>query len=366
MSPRSGTPPVRDVIVVGAGPAGLASAIAAKQAGLDCEVIERGVVVNSILHFPTNMGFFTTPELLEIGGLPFVTPYQKPTRDEALRYYRRAVDAYDLTVDLGHDVEAIHTVQDESGRPRLAVDTRHPHTGARRRVSKTVVVAVGAYECPNMLGVRGEDLPHVSHYYREAHPYYRKRVVIVGGKNSAAEAALELYRAGCHVTLVHRHAELGSGIKYWVRPDIENRIKEGSVEALFETRVAEIHETDVVVKGAAGRRTLPADAVFLLTGYHPDTTMLRRFGIDVDPKTMVPAHDPDTYETNVPNLFLAGQVISGIHSGLIFIENGRFHGEMVVKEIVRRLAARRDTPRRTERGDSPGGQDARKEITTSI
>ncbi len=340
MSQGSAVEPVRDVIVVGAGPAGLASAIAATQAGLDCEVIERGAVVNSILHFPTNMGFFTTPELLEIGGLPFVTPYQKPTRDEALRYYRRAVDAYGLTVDLGHDVEAIHRLQDAASGARLAVDTRHPHTGARRRLAKTVVVAVGAYECPNMVGVPGEDLPHVSHYYTEAHPYYRKRVVIVGGKNSAAEAALELYRSGCHVTLVHRHAELGSGIKYWVRPDIENRIKEGSVDALFETRVVEIHETNVVVEDAGGQRTLPADAVFLLTGYHPDTTMLQRFGIDVDPKTMVPSHEPDTYETNVPNLFVAGQVVSGIHSGLIFIENGRFHGEMVVKEIVRRLAAR--------------------------
>jgi thioredoxin reductase (NADPH) len=336
---------IRDVIVVGAGPAGLASAIAAKQAGLNCEVIERGAVVNSILHFPTNMGFFTTPELLEVGDLPFVTPYQKPTRDEALRYYRRTVDAFDLEVDLGHQVEAIEPVEDSAGHARLAVDTTHPHAGARRRLTKTAVVAVGAYECPNMVGVPGEDLPHVAHYYTEAHPYYRKRVVIVGGKNSAAEAALELYRSGAQVTLVHRHAELGSGIKYWVRPDIENRIKEGSVEALFETRLTEIQETHVVVEDAAGRRTLPADAVFLLTGYHPDISMLQRFGIEVDPTTMVPAHEPETYETNVPNLFVAGQVISGIHSGLIFIENGRFHGERVVREIARRLSAPSDAAR---------------------
>jgi len=194
----------------------------------------------------------------------------------------------------------------------------------------------------------------VSHYYTEAHPYYRKRVVIVGGKNSAAEAALELYRSGAQVTLVHRHAELGSGIKYWVRPDIENRIKEGSVEALFETRVVEIHEADVVVEDAAGRRTLAADAVFLLTGYHPDTSMLKRFGIDVDTTTMVPSHEPDTYETNVPNLFVAGQVISGIHSGLIFIENGRFHGERVMKEIVQRLAAGRARRPATVSQDRPG------------
>lgn len=354
---------VRDVIVVGAGPAGLASAIAAKQAGLSCEVIERGAVVNSILHFPKNMGFFTTPELLEVGGVPFVTPYQKPTRDEALRYYRRTVDVFDLEVDLGHEVESIRPVEGAAGHTLLAVDTTHPHAGSRRRLTRTAVVAVGAYECPNMLGVPGEALSHVSHYYTEAHPYYRKRVVIVGGKNSAAEAALELYRSGAHVTLVHRHAELGSGIKYWVRPDIENRIKEGSVEALFETRLTEIQETHVVVEDAGGRRTLPADAVFLLTGYHPDTSMLERFGIEVDPATMVPSHEPETYETNVPNLFVAGQVVSGIHSGLIFIENGRFHGERVVQEIARRLAAPRDTTTRasvrvTDQGGAhraPGG-----------
>ena len=332
---------IRDVIVVGAGPAGLASAIAAHQAGLDCEVIERGALVNSILRFPTNMVFFTTPERLEIGGLPFVTPYAKPTRDEALRYYRRAADTYNL--DVQFDLE-VQTIQLEVGRdavPQLAVETRHAHAGPSRRLARTAVVAIGAYERPNMLGVLGEDLPHVAHYYVEAHPYYHKRVVIVGGKNSAAETALELHRAGAHVTLVHRHAELGSGIKYWVRPDIENRIKEGSVTAHFNTRVVEIRPTEVAVEDADGPRVLPADAVFLLTGYHPDTAMLERFGIEVHPETMVPAHDPDTYESNVPNLFLAGQVISGIHSGLIFIENGRFHGEMVIKEIARRLAANR-------------------------
>ena len=332
---------LRDIVVVGAGPAGLASAIAARKAGLDCEVVERGAVVNSILHFPTNMVFFTTPELLEVGGLPFVTPYEKPTRDEALRYYRRVVDAYRLTVRLGVEVTGIGQDRDGADGPVLVVETRQPHAGSARLRARTVVVAVGAYECPNLLGVPGEDLPHVSHYYTEAHPYYRKRVVVVGGKNSAAEAALDLYRSGAEVTLVHRHGELGSGIKYWVRPDIENRIKEGSVTAHFETRVVGIRPTEVVVERDGARTTLPADAVFLLTGYHPDTAMLERFGIEVDDETMVPAHAPDTYETNVPNLFLAGQVITGIHSGLIFIENGRFHGEMVVKEIARRLTGGR-------------------------
>ena len=200
-----------------------------------------------------------------------------------------------------------------------------------------MVVAIGAYERPNLLGIPGETLPHVSHYYTEAHPFYRKKVVVVGGKNSAAEAALELYRSGVDVPLVHRHAELGSGIKYWVRPDIENRIKEGAVTANFNTRVVEIRPTEVVLENEGAQSTLTADAVFLLTGYHPNTDMLARFGVEFDTETLVPTHDSDTYETNVPNLFLAGQVLTGIHSGLIFIENGRFHGELVIKEIARRL-----------------------------
>ena len=328
---------VRDVIVIGAGPAGLATAIAARKAMLDCEVFERGALVNSILNFPTNMVFFTTPELLELGELPFVTPYAKPTRDEALRYYRRVVDVCGLVVQLGYEVVSVERQSWDDGEALFCLEIHHPDNGELRRLARTVVVAVGAYECPNVLGVPGEDLAHVSHYYTEAHPYYRKRVVIVGGKNSAAEAALELYRAGAHVTLVHRKAELGEGIKYWVRPDIENRIREGSVSARFETRVVEIRSTEVVVESSGQQHILPAEAVFLLTGYHPDTGMLRRFGIEVEAETMVPAHDSETYETNIPNLFLAGQVLSGVHSGLIFIENGRFHGGMVIKEIARRL-----------------------------
>lgn len=328
---------VRDVIVIGAGPAGLAAAIAARKASLDCETIERRTLVNSILNFPTNMVFFTTPELLELGELPFVTPYAKPTRDEALRYYRRVVDTYDLTVKLGYEVVAVRPHNGHDGESLLAVDISHPKHGQGSLMSKTVVVAVGAYECPNLLNVPGESLPHVSHYYTEAHPYYRKQVMVVGGKNSAAEAALELYRAGAHVTLVHRWSELGTGIKYWVRPDIENRIQEGSIAAHFESRVVEINTSDVVIEKLGKRYTLSTEAVFLLTGYHPDTAMLERFGVEVDAETMVPSHNPETYETNVPNVFLAGQVLSGIHSGQIFIENGRFHGSMVIQEVARRL-----------------------------
>ena len=219
---------LRDVIVVGAGPAGLATAIAAAKSGLSCQVIEKGALVNSLLHYPTEMVFFTTPELMEIGGMPFVSPYDKPTRLEALRYYRRVSDAYTLDIVFDETVVAITrdaSLPDPSGS--LVVDTRSAR-GVRRSVhGRTVVVATGAYDFPNRLGVPGEDLPHVSHYFTQPHPFFRKQVVVVGGKNSAAEAALELYRSGARVTIVHRGAAMGQSIKYWVKPDIDNRIKDG-------------------------------------------------------------------------------------------------------------------------------------------
>jgi thioredoxin reductase (NADPH) len=205
------------------------------------------------------------------------------------------------------------------------------------REARAVVLAIGYYDIPNRLGVPGEDLPHVNHYYTDAHPYYRQRVVVVGGKNSAAEACLELFRAGAHPTLVHRHAELGSTIKYWVRPDIENRIKEGSVKAHFESSVVEITPTHVVIDGAGGRQELPAEGVFLLTGYRPDTELMRRAGVNCDPDTLAPEMNPDTFETNVPNLFVAGGAVAGRHTGNIFIENGRFHGGKIIDALAQRL-----------------------------
>jgi thioredoxin reductase (NADPH) len=340
--------PVRDVLIVGAGPSGLATAIAAKTRGLDYLVVERGVLVNSIFHFPVHMVFFTTPELLEVGGLPLVTPYDKPTRLEALRYYRRVVDTYDLQISVHEEVlsieredEGVFAVTTRSTRPATEPG-RGPRVapGVVRRVrhARAVVLAIGYYDLPNVLGVPGEDLPHVNHYYSDAHPYYRQRVVVVGGKNSAAEAALELYRGGAHVTLVHRHPALGDSIKYWVRPDIENRIKEGSIAARFEACVVEIRPTEVVIEGPGGREALPAEAVFLLTGYHPDAELMTRAGIRCDPETLVPALDPVTFETNVPNLFLAGGAVAGKNTGSIFIENGRFHGEKIISVVADRLA----------------------------
>src|SRR5688500_7605296 len=333
---------VRDLLIVGAGPSGLATAIAARQRGLDYLILERGVLVNSVFNFPVHMVFFTTPELLEIGGLPLVTPYDKPTRLEALRYYRRVVDTYGIQISFH---EKVVDIAAEDGA--FAVTTRDARGAQRVRHARAIVLAIGYYDLPNVLGVPGEDLPHVSHYYTDAHPYYRQRVVVVGGKNSAAEAALELFRGGAKVTLVHRHATLGDSIKYWVRPDIENRIKEGSIAARFETSVVEIRPTGVVVEhhpsehpGQGGaREEIPAEGVFLLTGYHPDAELMRRAGVECDPDTLAPSLNAETVETDVPTLFLAGGASAGRATGTIFIENGRFHGETTIKAPAERPGA---------------------------
>jgi len=271
--PSAPPPPPYDVIVIGAGPSGLATAIAASKAGLRAVVVEKGALVNSLLHFPTDMVFFTTPELLEIGGLPFVSPHEKPTRQEALKYYRRVTDAFELEITFDDAVTGI--ARDDDGA--FAVKSQQ-----MIRRAKAVVIATGAYDIANRLGIPGEDLPHVSHYYREPHPFYRRRVVVVGGKNSAAEAALDLYRNGVAVTLVHRGEALGESIKYWVKPDIENRIKEGTITAKFRTRVTAITATDVEVEGPDGPGRIPADGVLLLTGYRSDTTLLRSIGAAID------------------------------------------------------------------------------------
>jgi bacillithiol disulfide reductase len=321
---------MRDLLIVGAGPSGLAAAIAAEQAGLDYEVLEKGVLVNSIFHFPRAMTFFTTPELLEIGGLPFVTPYEKPTQWEALRYYRRVADTYRLKIRFSC---AVSSVTPGDGGFSVVVEC----AGRKLRLeTRNVAVCTGYYDHPNRLDIPGENLPHVFHYYDEPHAYYRQDVVVIGGKNSAAIAALELCRAGARVTLVHRGVGLADSIKYWIRPDIENRIKDGTVRALFETRPREITTDAIVVEGPPGREALPAQAVFALTGYHPDTALLQGAGVEIDVATLKPRHDPDTLETNVRGLFIAGSVAAGRETSRIFIETGRFHGEAIVKTIGNR------------------------------
>jgi thioredoxin reductase (NADPH) len=348
---------VRDLLIVGAGPSGLSAGIAAKRHGLDYQILEQGVLVNSIYRFPPQMVFFTTPELLEIGGLPFISPYDKPTRPEALRYYRRVMDTFDLQIAFNETVTSITREPEEPrdiGGPSLfSVQTRASRGGSRVRQARNVVMAIGYYDHPNMLGIPGEMLPHVHHYYGEPHPFYRQRVVIVGGGNSAAESALEMHRAGAHVTIVHRHGQLKPSIKYWVRPDIENRIKEGSIAVRFNTCVKEILPGSVVLEPAAPGLTtetdgppgavaremeLPADAVFLLVGYHADWDLMAKAGIEMNERH-APHLDPETFETNVPGLFVAGGAVAGLDTGNIFIENGRFHGEKIVEVLVRRASA---------------------------
>ena len=322
---------VRDVIIVGAGPSGLATAIAAKHFNLDYVVLEQGALVDGIVRFPINMVFFTTPELLEIGGLPLTTPYDKPTRAEALQYYRKVVDTFQLQISL---FEQVTSIQPPSGPGEpFAVESRTTRGVTRIREARNVVLAMGYYTQPNMLNIPGEDLPHVTHFYKEAHLYYRQRVVIVGGKNSAAEAALEIHRAGGHVTMVHRGAAFGDSIKYWVKPDIENRVKEGSIAAHFNSNVVEIRPSEVVLDSGT---TLPAERVLLLTGYRADPEFMRRLGVHVDPETLEPKYSVETYETNIPGLFVAGGQLAGKKTGTVFIENGRFHGEVIAKTLASR------------------------------
>ena len=333
---------VYDLVIVGAGPAGLAASIAAQGHKLRHVVLEKGVVVNTIMHFPLQMVFFTTPELLEIGNLPFVTPYEKPTRAEALRYYRKVVDTFQLQVSLFEKVVAIHppaAVRSPASGGReneIAPFVVESHTSrgvTRTREARNVVLAMGYYELPNMLKIPGEDLPHVSHFYKEAHHYWRQRVVIVGGKNSAVEAALEIHRAGGHVTMVHRGAGFGESVKYWVKPDIENRVKEGSIAAHFNASIVEIRPSEVVLDTGV---TLPAEGVLLLTGYRADPEFMTRIGVEINPETLSPRYNIDTYETNVPGLFVAGGQLAGKRTGTVFIENGRFHGEVIAKTLASR------------------------------
>jgi len=323
---------VADLLVTGAGPTGLACAIEAQKAGFRAVLVDKGCICNSLFHYPSHMTFFTTSELLEIGNIPFPSPNAKPTRNEALEYYRQVAAHYKLDVRQYHCVERIsgsdgsftaHAI-DRFGRP---VDLR----------ARKLAIAIGYYDLPNRMEVPGESLSKVLHYYNDPHPYFDLDVAVIGGKNSAAIAALELWRHGARVTMIHRGAGIHSHVKYWIKPDIENRIKNGEIKAFFSTRVAEIAPDALVLDTPTGRESIANDFVFAMTGYHPDFAFLEQLGIRFEGKDRLPVCNPETLESNVPGIYLAGVIVAGSRTNEIFIENGRFHGRQIAASLAAQL-----------------------------
>ncbi len=322
-----------DCIIVGAGPTGLACGIELSNLGISNVLVEKGCVVNSLYNYPTNMVFFTTPELLEIGGIPMTSLNEKPGRTEALKYYRRVADHFHL------DIRQYQTVTSVSGEDGRFLTTVLSSSGAIVQYrSKKAILATGYYDIPNMLNVPGEQLPKVIHYYKEAHPYFGHDVMVVGGKNSAAIAALELFWTGARVTLVHRGAEMHKNIKYWIKPNIENRIKSGEITGYLQSSVSEISEDSVLIQTPSGEKRIKNQFVFAMTGYRPDFEFMSRHGIELDAETQRPKMNKDTLETERKGMFLAGVVVAGIHTNEIFIENGRFHGIQIAQEIAKQMA----------------------------
>ncbi|HEV7522906.1 MAG TPA: YpdA family putative bacillithiol disulfide reductase [Candidatus Angelobacter sp.] len=321
-----------DVLVIGAGPTGMACAIEAQRAGFTSSLVDKGCLVNSLFHYPANMVFFTTPELLEIGDIPFTTANQKPNRSEALEYYRNVAQHYKLDV---RQYQRVANVTGYDGAFRVETQDLHGHD--HEYVARKIVVATGYYDRPNYLGISGEDLPKVMHYYKDPHPYFDMDVLIIGAKNSASIAALELWRRGSRVTMVHRGPGIHQNVKYWIKPDIENRIKNGEVSAYFNSCVLEIRPDEVRLKTPQGERVLKNDFVFALTGYHPDYEFLQSLGIELTRPEMKPVCDPQTFESNVPGIYVAGVVVSGARTSEIFIENGRFHGKLIANDLKTKL-----------------------------
>jgi thioredoxin reductase (NADPH) len=325
---------IADLIVIGAGPTGMACAIDAQRAGFTAVLVDKGCLCNSLFHYPAHMTFFTTPELLEIGDMPFSSPNQKPTRSEALEYYRKVAEHYRLDVRPYQTVDAITGF--DGG---FAVHTTDRFGRVLTHRARKLVLATGYYDLPNYLGIPGEDLPKVAHYYHEPHPYFGLEVLVIGGKNSAAIAALDLWRHGARVALVHRGPEMHRHVKYWILPDINNRIKNGEVAAHFDSTVTRITEDEVELATPSGPLTLPNHFVFALTGYHPDFTFIERLGVRLDPENdRCPACDPATLESNIPGIYLAGVIVAGERTNEIFIENGRFHGKLIAEDLKRKLA----------------------------
>src|SRR5690348_6585993 len=329
---------ILDVLIVGAGPTGLACGIEAVRAGLKTLIVEKGCLVNSLFTYPANMTFFTSRELLEIGDLPLPSTNVKPTRAEALEYYRRVADYFHLPIHYQERVHGIHSAPTGNSAARFEIETE-TSDGAKHIIhARTAIIATGYYDLPNYLGIPGEDLLKVSHYAREGHEYYGRKVAVIGGANSAAVTSLDLYRHGAEVTLIYRGQELSRHIKYWIRPDLENRIKANAIRAYLESRVTEITHDSITVQTAKGETVrLENDFVFALTGYHPDVDLLRGAGMQVNPENYRPTVNPETLESNVPGLYVAGVVVSGLQTNEIFIENGRFHGKLIIADIQRKF-----------------------------
>jgi thioredoxin reductase (NADPH) len=327
-----------DLLVVGAGPTGLACAIEARKAGFRAVLVDKGCLCNSLFHYPAHMTFFTTSELLEIGGIPFPSPNAKPTRNEALEYYRQVAAYYNL------DVRQYHRVDQISGADgAFAVHTTDRFGRPGSLQARKLVIATGYYDLPNWMGIPGESLSKVHHYYNDPHPYYGLDVAVIGGKNSAAIAALELWRHGARVTLIHRDAELHRHVKYWIKPDIENRIKNGEIKACFQSQVVEITPDTVILQTPDGPHTLPNDFVFAMTGYHPDFAFLERLGVRFQGPDNLPVCNPETLESNVPGIYLAGVIVAGSRTNEIFIENGRFHGRQIAAALASGQPQRADS-----------------------
>ncbi len=313
-----------DALIVGAGPTGLACGIELKRRGLNSVMIEKGCIVNSIYHYPTHMVFFTTPELLEIGGIPMTSLNEKPGRTEALKYYRRVAEYFKLDVHQYEQVVNI-TGEDEDFSVTTTKDLYH---------ARKIILATGYYDLPNLLNIPGEDLPKVIHYYKEPHPYFDHDVLVIGAKNSACIAALELFWTGARVTLVHRGPSISKSVKYWIKPNIENRIKSGEITGYFNSHLLEIRENEVSLATPDGEVRLKNDFVFALTGYHPDLDFMASLGIRLDPESQRPRTNPETLESDRPGIYLAGVIVAGMHTNEIFIENGRFHGEKIAVSIA--------------------------------
>jgi len=323
------SPSIIDILIIGAGPAGLSCAIEAQKAGLRSLVLDKGTIADAIQRFQREMFFFSTPELLSIGDLPFIVGTVRPTSRDCVVYYRAVVRHYDLQCRL---YEKVTGIQRDGNLFKVLTGAGAEYT------ARAVVIATGYYDTPTFLNVPGEDLPHVTHYYRDPFPHFDREVLIVGGKNSAVEAALDLWRNGARVTVVHRGAALSSGVKYWILPDFENRVKDGSIGLLLQMTVREFRPGSVLLSGTDGTiLECRADAVFVLTGYRTDAVFLRSFGIDVDADTLAPVHNPATMETNVPGLFVAGGLVGGRFNNKIFIENGREHGKKIIPALTVRL-----------------------------